>query len=166
MPLLPIPVRPFQRGDIPALRSLMSALAEFEGYAASFCVTPDDLAIHGLGDEPRFRAFVADGKTGELLGMAVFYVVPWTYDVKPTLVLKEMFVVEHARGQRIGQALFAAVFAEGQRIGASRLNWTVLSDNTAAQRFYRQQGGRHDSKWQPWTIDLTQSVVSGDVRDR
>ncbi|HEY3948705.1 GNAT family N-acetyltransferase [Phenylobacterium sp.] len=149
-----VQVRPFGVSDIAALRWLMLGLAEFEGYADAFAVSEADLAAHGLGEAPRFRAFVADGGDEGLLGMAVTYVIPWTFDFRPTLVLKEMFVAEPARARGVGRALFAAVAAEAGRMGASRINWTVLPHNTAAQAFYRAQGGRPDVEWQPWTLEL------------
>ncbi len=41
--------------------------------------------------------------------MAVTYIIPWTYDLKPTVILKELFIHESARGEGIGKALMKRV---------------------------------------------------------
>lgn len=153
-------VRPFRREDVPQLFQLMRQLAIFEDYIDEFAVTEDAIVESGLCPQPRFGALVADDDAGRLLGMAIHYVIPWTFDLRPTLVLKELFVVEDARGLGVGGGLMAALVAEGIRIGASRVNWTVMADNHAAMAFYDRLGGRPDPKWQPWSLHL------GEARER
>lgn len=132
----------------------MRGLAVFEGYDEEFRVTVDDLILHGLGPSPRFGAFVADDGRGLLLGVAVHYVIPWTYDLRPTLVLKELFVEADGRRQGVGKALMEAVFSEAERIGAPRVQWQVLADNESAKAFYRGLGAAMDAKWHPWGIQV------------
>jgi hypothetical protein len=79
----------------------MVPLADFERDTDEFAVSEADLAAHGFGDTPRFSAFVADDGGSELLGMAVCYVMPWIFDLKSTLVLKELF--EDAHGAWAGR---------------------------------------------------------------
>ena len=40
---------------------------------------------------PEFHALIAQDQLGEILGMAVYYIVPFTFDLKPDLVLKELY---------------------------------------------------------------------------
>ena len=148
-----IVVRPFTPDDIDAVWHLMRALAVFEGYIDDFAVMPEDLVISGLGPAPAFGVFVAV-KDGAVAGIAVHYRIPWTYDLCPVLVLKELFVAEAFRGQGVGQALFARLLAYAGEIGASALRWTLLPDNAAAKRFYVGQGGACDVAWEHWTLPL------------
>ncbi|MET3664759.1 GNAT family N-acetyltransferase [Caulobacter sp. 1776] len=136
------------------LVALMRELAVFEDYADAFAVTEASVIEAGFGPEPRFGALVAEADNGALVGMAVHYIIPWTYDLRPTLVLKELFVSPQARGQGVGAALMAALVAEGRRIGAGRINWTVMVGNARAEDFYRGLGGAPDAKWRPWTLPL------------
>lgn len=149
----PLAVRPFQRHDVSDVLRLMRGLAIFEGYIDIFCVTEADLVEHGLGDNPRFGVLLAE-LCGRTVGIAVHYVIPWTYDLKPTLVLKELFVEETARSSGAGAALIAALKRHAARIGALRINWTVLASNDAAKRFYRREGGSHDTIWEPWVMPV------------
>lgn len=148
-----VTVRDFQAADIPALLSLMRALALFEGYDQHFAVTADDLFTHGLGPDPLFGAKVAVSAAGDLVGMAVHHTIRWTYDRRPTLVLKELYVSEDWRGLGVGQALMQAVASYACTIGAPRLHWLVLPDNQAAMRFYRSLGGQPEAGWQSWCMD-------------
>ncbi|MEM7164698.1 MAG: GNAT family N-acetyltransferase [Planctomycetota bacterium] len=149
-----VQVRSFQREDVPQLLELMRGLATFEGYLDKFAVSEQDLVDHGLGASPRFTALVAelDGYDG-LAGMAVMYEIPWTYDLRPTVVMKELFVREDARDCRVGAALLREVAAHAAHRHSPRVIWTVLQDNDSAQRFYARHGGRADAEWQSWMLD-------------
>ncbi len=149
-------VRLFETADASQLLSLMKQLAIFEGYIDDFAVTVTDLERFGsAGPQQRFIAWVAE-RDGVLLGMAVTYVVNWTYDMKTTLVLKELYVDSAARGEGVGQSLMRAVFAYGRTIDAGKVAWTVMQGNTKAEAFYAGLGASRDHKWQNWLFDLSE----------
>ena len=139
--------------DVPALLTLMRNLAAFEDYLDAFAVTEQSLHSHGFGSDRLFTAHVAVGNE-VLIGMAITYVIPWTYTMRPKLVLKELFVVSEARGSGAGRHLMSAVASEARFRGCGQILWTVMTGNTAAEHFYRAQGGRPDDKWNNWVLDL------------
>lgn len=113
-------VRRAVAGDAAALLGSMHALAVFEGYDADFRVGEADLLARGLtpgGAPPQFTALVAEGDRGALCGHAVLLVTPFTYDLRPTAVLKELCVDAAHRGRGVGEALLAAVQAEAGATG-------------------------------------------------
>jgi len=147
----PTTVRPFLETDIAELLELMRGLARFEGYIDDFRVTESDLKTFGLGAQPSFEAFVAERRDASgLLGMAVIYRIPWTYDLRPTLILKELFVRDDARGGGVGAALLARVAKRARELDCPRVQWTVLKDNEAARRFYAAAGATTDEVWEHW----------------
>ncbi len=152
-------VRPFEPQDVKSLLNLMKGLAQFEGYLDQFNVTEDDLITYGLGDEPKFCAYVAEHAGGDrsLLGMAVTYLIPWTYDRRPILVLKELFVAKNARGAGVGRRLMERVRQQAQEVNASAIHWTVLRNNENAKRFYRLLGAVADPVWERWTLSMEPS---------
>lgn len=153
MSLSSVSVRPFTVADVPQLLALMKGLAQFEGYIDSFCVTEQDIEERGLGERPEFEALVATDEGGaELLGMTVLYTIPFTYDLKPTLVIKELFVSDTARGRGVGSALFSAIKRRAVDLGCPRIEWSVLNGNQPAMDFYRQQGAVPDPVWQGWVF--------------
>lgn len=150
-----IKCRQIRRKDVARVIELMRKLAEFEGYAADFHVTVDDLIEFAFAKNPPFRVFVACIEDDMILGMAVTYLQPWTYHRSPTVILKELFVASGFRSNGIGAALFKAITAYAAAIQAFDLKWTVLAENTGAQEFYRQLGGRPETKWINWKLRIS-----------
>jgi GNAT superfamily N-acetyltransferase len=150
-----VTVRLANARDAEALLQLMEQLAEFEGYKADFRVTTKDLLARGLAASQgqEFRAFVADCAAVGLSGYAVVQEIPFTFDLRPTLVLKELFVAATDRSRGVGTALMAAVIAYARRRGCGRLRWLVLPGNDAAKRFYERFGGAIDSAWENWVLN-------------
>jgi GNAT superfamily N-acetyltransferase len=141
--------------DASQLLALMRKLAEFEGYADRFAVTESDLIERGLAAtcNAQFAAWVAE-ENSVLQGYVVAYSIPFTFDLRPTIVIKELFVAEFVRGQGCGDALFAAIVAHARSINARLLRWQVLPDNQSAKRFYRERGGAIDEIWENWALEL------------
>jgi GNAT superfamily N-acetyltransferase len=142
--------------DAEPLLQLMHRLAEFENYRPDFRVSLGDLLARGLAASQggQFKAFVTDSGTAGLSGYAVVQEVPFTFDLRPTLILKELFVSQDCRGQGAGTALMSAVLDYARARGCGRLRWDVLPGNEAAKRFYRRFGGDRDSVWENWVLAL------------
>jgi GNAT superfamily N-acetyltransferase len=143
-------------GDAEPLLQLMHKLAEFENYRPDFRVSFGDLLARGLAasQDGQFKAFVTDSGTAGLSGYAVVQEIPFTFDLRPTLILKELFVSQDCRGQSVGTALMSAVLDYARARGCGRLRWDVLPGNEAAKRFYRRFGGDRDSAWENWVLAL------------
>lgn len=141
--------------DASQLLSLMRGLARFEGYDDRFAVTVETLLERGFAPHrpPEFIAWVAE-IDGKLVGYGVIYVIPFTFDLRPTVVLKELFIDESARGRNFGHELMRAVIDHARSINARLIRWQVLPDNTPAKNFYRQHGAVADGDWENWFIDL------------
>jgi ribosomal protein S18 acetylase RimI-like enzyme len=141
--------------DASQLLALMRGLARFEGYDDRFAVTVDALLERGFSSQrpPEFLAWVAE-LDGKLLGYAVIYVIPFTFDLRPTLVLKELFIDEAARGRNLGHELMRAVIDHGRALDARMIRWQVLPSNDPAKRFYRQHGAAVDGDWENWFLEL------------
>jgi diamine N-acetyltransferase len=132
--------------DVPALLALMRELAAFEDYLADFAV--DEAALHrrAFGPAAQCRIFVAEA-AGELHGYAVALLVPFTYDLRPTVRLKELYVRPNQRSRKLGQRLLAELADWAVQQGAGRLHWDVLAGNSRAETFYQRLGGRRVEKW-------------------
>ena len=140
--------------DAEPLLALMRELARFEGYDEFFTVTAADLLARGLapGAVPQFVAFVAEQADTGLVGYAIVVEQAFTFDLRPTLVLKELYVDAGRRARGIGAALLARVLAHARARGGGRLEWRVLPGNEAAMAFYRRAGGAPDRAWEHWTL--------------
>ena len=69
--------------------------------------------VRAFGRSPQCRITVAEDPVSKaLLGYAVTVTTPFTYDLKPTVTLKELFVRKGSRSRGIGEALFRAVASQ------------------------------------------------------
>jgi len=145
-------VRKASSDDAEDLLKLMKELAQFEHYSEYFCVDENELIRRGLGNNshPQFIAFLAQLENFQTVGYAVVYLVPFTYDLKPNLILKELYVRDHARGLGIGHSLMNTVISYAKTYGCKRLKWDVLPENTSAKYFYRSLGGVPEIGWENW----------------
>ncbi len=142
-------------GDVPALLELMKGLAEFEHYDADFAVTAETLLAQGFEKTPPdFVALVADDDTapGALLGMLVYYIIPFTFRVRPTLYIKELYVAESGRGHGVGEALMRAAASEALALGCATIKWQVAEWNSKARAFYERLGATADHEWVDYAL--------------
>lgn len=145
-------IREMRVEDMPQTLALMRALARFEDYIDQFNMDEEALA-NWVFEDGRFNVLVA-ARGEEICAYASFYIIEFTYDQKPTMILKELFAKPEVRGQGLGGALFERVKLNARTKGAARLQWLVLTDNNKAQAFYTQHGGAQDCKWQNWHITI------------
>lgn len=145
-------IRKAVEADIPRLLPLMRELAVFEKYDKAFAITEDVLREQGFRrSPPDFQCLVAEDG-GELAGFAVFYFVPFTYRVKPNLIIKELYVAESKRSQGVGELLMKAVAKEAAEAGCGMIKWWVAKWNTRGIAFYERLGAQIDPDWHEFQL--------------
>lgn len=147
-----IKVRPALPADVPALIGLMSALAEFEGYLDEFRVNEAELLARAFGEAAQCQIFVVE-QEGILAGYAVVLEIAFTFDLRPTALLKELYIEPSSRSGGIGKVLMTCIARWALSRGMGRLKWDVLAGNENAERFYRRLGGQPDRKWIAYHMD-------------
>ena len=162
-------IRRAVQSDIPALLTLMRQLAEFEGYDAEFSVTEETLLSQGFTREPPdFYALVADAPDAapELMGMLVYFFIPFTFRARPTLFIKELYVAEQGRGRGIGERLMRAAARAAIDHDCAAIKWQVADWNTSARKFYERLGGQPDHVWVDYALSETALRKLVDETDR
>jgi len=154
MHLEPCTIRRAEPGDCAHLVEMMRELAAFEGYLDDFRVTARELEARAFGPAPQCAVLVAQGPGGALAGYAVYLVTPFTYDLRPGVTLKELYVARDYRQQGVAAALLARLRQEACDLGAGRIRWLVLPSNDQAKRLYRRFGGAPDTAWEHWQLAL------------
>jgi len=133
--------------DIRNLLPLMQELARFEKYDDAFAVTEETLREQGFRrSPPDFYCLVAE-ESGALVGLLVYYFVPFTYRAKPNLIIKELYVTEQHRSEGVGKLLMKAVAKEAEQAGCGRIKWWVAKWNHRSIQFYERLGARIDADW-------------------
>lgn len=138
--------------DVPQLLALMRELAAFEDYLAQFAVDEQALRQRAFGPAAQCQVFVAEAE-GELLGYALALLIPFTYDLRPTARLKELYVRPTRRSSGLGQRLLVELARWAREQDAGRLHWDVLAGNARAESFYQRLGGHPVQKWIAYEMD-------------
>jgi len=151
--------------DLPVLLELMRGLADYEGYLADFRVTEEVLRRQGFERvPPDFHAMVAVAQDQAVLGMLVYHLIPFTYRARPTLFIKELYVVPAARGRGIGEALMQTTASRAVEAGCALIKWQVARWNETAARLYRRLGAVSDETWVDFLLhrETIERLASGD----
>lgn len=138
--------------DVPQLLALMRELAAFEDYLAQFAVDEKALRQRAFGPAAQCQVFVAEVE-GELLGYALALLIPFTYDLRPTARLKELYVRPAQRSSGLCRQLLVELANWAIEQGAGRLHWDVLAGNARAESFYQRLGSRPVQKWIAYEMD-------------
>ncbi|MEQ8905033.1 GNAT family N-acetyltransferase [Ekhidna sp.] len=140
-------IRNAEEADSDQLWILMRELAVFEHYIDDFAITPEIVAHSGFRKEPRdFHCLVAEVNM-EIVGMLVYYFLPYTAQNRPAIYMKELYVQEVYRGQNIGQKLMIALRKEAEANNCKQIKWTVAPWNEAGIKFYQRLGAKENQDW-------------------
>jgi GNAT superfamily N-acetyltransferase len=143
--LQPIKLRKGRREDTEQFLGLVLSLARFEHLEPPSAEGKKRLA-DDLFNKKRIRLFVAaEGK--KLVGYALYYYSYSSFTAKPTLYLEDLYVLEEYRKKGVGFALFRRCVDEATVKGCGRMEWSVLTWNEKALKFYEKLGARRMTDW-------------------
>lgn len=142
-----ITIRKAERQDCHKMWRLMKELAVFEHYIDSFAITPEVVEESGFNkNPPDFYCLVATDNE-QIVGIAVYYFLPYTAQNRPAIYLKELYIDEHYRGQQIGEKLMLALRKEAQKHHCLQIKWTVAPWNERGKHFYEKLGAKQNNEW-------------------
>lgn len=140
-------IRKAEERDSEQLWELMKELAVFERYIDSFSITPDIVRFSGFQKSPPdFYSIVAE-ENDKIIGMLVYYFLPYTAQNRPAIYLKELYVDENFRGKKVGEHLMESLRKEAELNHCSQIKWTVAPWNSNGQRFYERLGATENKEW-------------------
>lgn len=113
--------------------------------------TVDDIRRYGFGQNPAFRALIAEAD-GEFAGMCLFFPIFSTWMGRPGVYVQDLYVDPRYRGQAIGERLLRRTAALCRGAGGVYLRLSVDTGNAAAIRFYQKAGIGHSGSEQTHKI--------------
>lgn len=140
-------IRPATVHDAALLRTMIRELADYEQELQWVTIREEDLARDGFGDNPRYRALIAEWE-GQPAGYAVFFGYYSTW-VGRGLFLEDLFVREEFRGRGIGKALLARVARIAVDEKCYGIHWEVVNWNEKAIELYKALGADFRDQWRP-----------------
>jgi len=144
-------VRPARPEDVPAVVAMVHELAEFERAADQCHLTDDQLTAALFAPQPALHGHVAEDPSGEVIGMALWFLNFSTWEGVHGVHLEDLYVRPSARGTGAGRALLAALAALCVERGYRRLEWVMLDWNPAAG-FYATLGAEVVGDWLPYRL--------------
>jgi ribosomal protein S18 acetylase RimI-like enzyme len=149
-------IRPLEENDIHQAWQLMRDLAVFEKYIDVFAITPEIVLEKGLKKSPPdFYCLVAE-QTQTIVGVLVYYFLPYTAKNKSAIYMKELIVKEGQRGQQIGEKLMNQLKAIAKENDCSYIQWDVVPWNKDGMRFYERQGAKESKTYITYTLSSNQ----------
>ncbi len=146
-------IRPAEKKDCKRLLELIHQLAVYERAPDEVTVTLEHFEESGFGDNPVWRAFVAE-VDGEVQGFALYYVRYSTWKGQ-RMYLEDFLVNEEHRGKNIGKLLFDRLIEEAKEKKFSGIVWQVLDWNEPAINFYKKYDGVSiDNGWLNCSLNI------------
>lgn len=127
--------------DVPVIRRLVKALAEYQRQGAQFSASEEILKRDGFGADPQFQCILAEIE-GDAVGLAIFHPTYSTWDSSRGIFINDLFVSETVRGQGVGMKLVKEVAAIARERGCEHLELNVVHANPA-RNFYDRFGFVH-----------------------
>ncbi|HMA28282.1 MAG TPA: GNAT family N-acetyltransferase [Thermoanaerobaculia bacterium] len=144
-------LREARPSDVNAIVSLIEDLAEYERQPEDCHADARLLEAHLFG-EKRFAEVVLAEMGGETVGFALFFHNYSTWLTRPGLYLEDLFVKPACRGLGIGEALLTHLARLAVARGCGRMEWSVLTWNDPAIRFYLRLGAVPMEGWQVYRL--------------
>ena len=139
-------IRAAQARDVPAIHSMIGALAEYERLTHLHVATEADVADALFGPRPAAEVLLCD-KDEQSVAFALFFHNFSTFLGRRGLWLEDLFVLPAHRGEGIGRALLRALAAIAVERGCGRFEWAVLDRNAPAIAFYEALGATVLPDW-------------------
>lgn len=140
-------IRKAVEADSAKVWALMRDLAVFEKYIDDFAITPEIVKESGFRkNSPDFYCIVAE-ENEKIVGILVYYFLPYTAQNRPAIYMKELYVDENYRGQKIGEKLMFALKEEAKKNNCGQIKWTVAPWNKNGQKFYERLGAKENNEW-------------------
>ena len=140
-------IRAATPADLPAIASLVRALADYERAPHEAKATDEQFRIALFGPQPAAFALVAEHDDGQLVGFALWFRNFSTWLGVHGVYLEDLFVLPEFRGHGYGKALLTELARICVANGYGRLEWSVLDWNELAIGFYRALGATAQDEW-------------------
>lgn len=128
--------------DFEAILGLIKELALFENAPEKVLNTVEQMQE----EQEFFECFVVETAEKEVVGMALYYFVYYTW-VGKSLYLDDLYVKEAHRGDGIGSKLLDKIFEVARQNNCKRVRWQVLNWNEPAIQLYKKLGADIDNEW-------------------
>jgi GNAT superfamily N-acetyltransferase len=141
-----IQIAPATERDVPLIREMIEALAEYEKLRHACVATDERLRETLFGPHPAAEVIIAYAGARPA-GFALFFHNYSTFLGQRGLYLEDLFVKPEHRGHGIGRALLERLAQLAVDRNCGRFEWSVLDWNAPAIGFYKKLGAVPLDDW-------------------
>ena len=145
-------VRRARLDDVPAVVSLVRALAGYEREPDAVVATEEHFRHALFGTHPKVFCLVAEDVGGDVVGCAIWFLNFSTWLGTHGIYLEDLYVRPDARGDGYGRELLGELARIAVENGYGRIDWAVLDWNEPAQGFYASLGAKPQDDWTGWRL--------------
>ncbi|HAY42360.1 MAG TPA: GNAT family N-acetyltransferase [Micrococcaceae bacterium] len=146
-------IREAHLADCPQILELIHELAVYEKEPDAVKNTVEELEKHLFGADPKVFTHVAEDESGQLVGIAMWFLTYSTWEGRHGIHLEDLYVRESERGEGTGTALLKTLAQICIERGYRRLEWAVLDWNAPAIGFYDSIGSSTMDGWSTRRLD-------------
>ena len=147
-----VKIRKGRKEDIKSVHQLIRELAIYEKAEHEHTASEEVLLENCFGENAFVDFFVAENKSNEIVGIALFYYKYSTWKGK-CVFLEDLIVSEKHRQNGIGKLLLDTLIKKAQKEDLKRIEWQVLKWNTPAIKFYEKYNTTFDDEWLNCQLD-------------
>jgi GNAT superfamily N-acetyltransferase len=140
-------IRPAAPADVPTIRALIAALADYEREPEAAKATDEQLHTALFGENPAVFALIAEDAAGAAVGFALYFLNFSTWNGTHGIYLEDLFVLPEARGGGYVSALLRELAHIAVERGYGRVEWSVLDWNEPSIGFYKSLGAVPMDEW-------------------
>lgn len=148
-----VEIKKVNNDSFPFFVELIKQLALFEKLPPPTKDAIERLKKDCLSNKPKFEAFISYSGNLPVAYMIIFMTYS-SFLALPTLYIEDLFIIEEARRQGIGQTLFDYAKKLAQERGCGRMEWSVLEWNTPAIKFYEKNNAKYMKDWLLYRIEF------------
>lgn len=121
-------------------------LAEYEKRLDEVTATESAVTQTLFGEKPAAEVLILELE-GQPVGFALFFHNYSTFLAAPGIYLEDVYVDPEYRGRGIGKSVFVYLARLALERGCGRFEWSVLTWNEPAIRFYEKLGSKAKTQW-------------------
>ena len=133
-------IRPMRDGEEDAVAVLIRQLPKDLGLD-----TVPKMTGQNLRDAKGLAHVTVADSAGLILGVCLWTMTYSSWRGCPGIYISDLYVLQPARGRKIGEKLLRGTLRESLKLGARFVKMEVEVDNAAAARFYERLGLKHKS---------------------
>ncbi len=132
-------LEPLSEKNFKSFFHLIQELARYEKVEEPNEQAKQRLKIDGLGPDPKYDAYLGM-LNGVGIGYLIYFMTYSSFLALPTLYIEDIFLLEEHRRRGYGKQILDFCIKQAKLRGCGRIEWTVLTWNEPAIKFYEKNG--------------------------